>query len=284
MTTTLFNRAAAALLVLCLGAGSALAETLEFEGRVEAVHHAELASHLNGIITEIAFEGGEEVQAGDPLITLDPAEFELAVTQAEALLASARAQLNLAEQEAGRVRDLSSRGVATEARRDAAEATLSVARAETKMAEAELERARLDLTRTVIGAPISGFVSRPMAAVGTFVEAEAGPPLATIVQLDPALVAYRVPYAVRLETMEKSAASSLEELFGRITLRLVLPNGQAYPLTSQPRFTDATIDPESGALTIWARFDNPNLILRPGMKLTVLSDIALPNQEEVPVQ
>ena len=96
MTTTLFNRAAAALLVLCLGAGSALAETLEFEGRVEAVHHAELASHLNGIITEIAFEGGEEVQAGDPLIMLDPAEFELAVAQAKALLASASAQLTLA--------------------------------------------------------------------------------------------------------------------------------------------------------------------------------------------
>ncbi len=274
----------AALLALLLGATPALADTLEFQGRVEAVHYAELASHLNGIITEIAFEGGEEVEAGDPLITLDPAEFELAVAHAKALLASARAELTLAEQEARRVRDLSGRGVATDARRDAAEATLAVARAGTLMAEAELERARLDLSRTVIAAPISGFVSRPMAAVGTFVEAEAGPPLGVIVQLDPALVAYQVPYAVRLESMEKSGAGSLEELFGRITLRLVLPNGQTYPLTAQPRFTDATIDPESGELTIWARFDNPNLILRPGMQLTVLSDIAVPEREGLPVQ
>lgn len=276
--------APAVLLALLLGVAPALGETLEFEGRVEAAHHAALASYLNGIITEIAFEGGEDVAAGDPLITLNPAEFELAVAEAKAALARAQAYETLAEQEATRVRNLSSRGVATEARQDAAEAELAVARSETSMAEAALARAELDLQRTVIPAPISGFVSRPMTSVGTFVEAEAGPPLGVIVQLDPALVAYRVPYAVRLQTLEKSGAKTLEELFQHITLRLVLPNGQAYPLTSQPHFTDTTIDPETGDLTLWAHFDNPNSILRPGMRLTVLSDIPVQEDVDLPVQ
>ena len=266
-------KAPAVLLAFLLGAAPALGETLEFEGRVEAAHHAALYSHLNGIITEIAFEGGEEVKVGDPLITIDPAEFELAVAEAKAALERARANQTLAQQQATRVRDLSGRGIATEARHDVAEAELAVARAETLMAEAALERAELDLQRTVIPAPIAGFVSRPMALVGTFVEAEAGPPLGLIVQLDPALVAYQVPYAVRLETMEKSGAKTLDELFQHITLELVLPNGQAYPSTARPRFTDATVDPETGDLTLWAHFDNPNWILRPGMRLTVLSNI-----------
>ena len=274
----------AVLLALLLGATPTLGETLEFEGRVEALHHAALASHLNGIITEIAFEGGEEVAVGDPLITIDPAEFELAVAEATSALARARAYETLAEQEAIRVRNLSSRGVATDARQDATEAELAIARAETSMAEAVLQRAELDLERTAIAAPISGFVSRPMASVGTFVEAEAGPPLAVIVQLDPALVAYRVPYAVRLETMEKSGAKTLDELFQHITLELVLPNGQAYPSTARPRFTDTTIDPETGDLTLWAHFDNPDRILRPGMRLKVLSTIPVREGSGLPVQ
>ena len=276
--------APAVLLALLLGAAPALGETLEFEGRVEALHHAALASHLNGIITEIVFEGGEKVAVGDPLITIDPAEFELAVAEATSALARARAYETLAEQEAIRVRNLSSRGVATDARQDATEAELAIARAETSMAEAVLQRAELDLKRTIITAPISGFVSRPMASVGTFVEAEAGPPLAVIVQLDPALVTYRVPYAVRLETMEKSGAKTLDELFQHITLELVLPNGQAYPSTARPRFTDTTIDPETGDLTLWAHFDNPNWILRPGMRLKVLSTIPVREGSGLPVQ
>ncbi len=276
--------ASAALLALLLGAAPALGETLEFEGRVEAAHHAALYSHLNGIIIEIAFEGGEEVKAGDPMITIDPAEFKLAVAEAKAALARARANQTLAEQQANRVRDLSGRGVATEARQDVAEAELAVARAETMMAQAALERAELDLRRTAIPAPIAGFVSRPMALVGTFVEAEAGPPLGIIVQLDPALVAYQVPYAVRLETMEKSGVKTLDELFQHITLRLVLPNGQAYPSTARPRFTDATVDPETGDLTLWAHFDNPNGILRPGMALTVLSEVPQSAGADVPAQ
>ncbi len=280
----MLKTAPAALLALLLGTVPALGEALEFKGRVEAAHHATLYSHLDGIITAIAFEGGEEVTAGDPLITVDAAKFKLAVAEAKAALARARANQTLAEQQEARVGDLSGRGVATEARHDAAKAELAVAHAEALMAETALEGAELDLKRTTIRAPISGFVSRPMTSVGTFVEAEAGPPLGIIVQLDPALVAYQVPYSVRLETMERSGAKTLDELFQHITLRLVLPNGQAYPLTAQPRFADATVDPETGDLTIWAHFDNPNGILRPGMSLTVLSEVPQQAGADAPAQ
>ncbi len=48
--------------------------------------------------------------------------------------------------------------------------------------------------------------------IGAFVEAQAGVPLAEIVQLDPALVAYEVPYGVRLDALERSGVASLKEL------------------------------------------------------------------------
>ncbi len=260
-------------LVLLASSPTTRAQPLEFEGQVEALQQGQLSSRLNGAITEILFRGGERVEVGEPLIALDAAELELAAAMAEAEVARAAAQLSLADQEADRARQLSARGIATDVRLETAEAALGTAEAEMTMAEVALERARLDLERSVIRSPIAGFVSRPMVAVGAFVEAEAGPPLATIVQLEPVLIAYQVPYAVRLASMEQSGAATLDELFGRITLQLVLPDGEVYPHGSAPDFASATVDPDTGALTIWAPFDNPDAILRPGMRLTVLSTI-----------
>ncbi|MEM8811027.1 MAG: efflux RND transporter periplasmic adaptor subunit [Pseudomonadota bacterium] len=247
------------------------AEPLRFEGRVEAMRNAELSSRLNGVIAEIAFEGGESVVAGDPLITLDPADFEIAVKVAEAELARVRAGRTLAEAESERAERLSERGVAAEAQLQAAEAALAVATADVTAAEAALARAKLDLSRTVIRAPMDGLVSRPLIAVGAFVEAEAGPPLGRIVQLDTVLVAYRVPYAVRMATMKEAGAPNLQTLFERIDLALVLPDDSTHPHRSKPRFADAALDPETGEAIIWAEFSNPDGVLRPGMNVTVLS-------------
>ena len=148
-----------------------------------------------------------------------------------------------------------------------------MARAGEQAAEAALDSAWLDFEDTLIRAPIAGLVSRPSAATGGFVEAKAGPPLATIVQIDPVLVAYEVPYADRLTAMEGAAASTVDELLQRIDIRLVLPNGEPYPLTSRPAFAEATVQPNSGTLTVWAEIANPDLILRPGMPVHVISTI-----------
>lgn len=71
---------------------------------------------------------------------------------------------------------------------------------------AERIRAALDLEHTVSRAPITSQVSRPNLAVGQFLEAEAGPPLATIVALDPVLVAYDAPCADRLASLSQTGA------------------------------------------------------------------------------
>lgn len=110
--------------------------------------------------------------------------------------------------------------------------------------------------------------------IGAFVEAQAGVPLAEIVQLDPALVAYEVPYGVRLDALERSGVASLKELFATVILRLVLPGGRGYPETGRPRFASADVDPDTGALTTWAEIANPDGVLRPGMRVRVLPHVA----------
>lgn len=263
----------ALLLALALVAPAAATDApFIFEGRVEAGREAVLSSRLNGVVAKILFEGGEAVAAGDPLIRLDDADAKLDLAAAEAALAEAVATQDLARQADDRANALRARGVTAEGAAEDAAAALARADAALKAAEVDLARATLAMERTVIRAPISGLVGRPLTAVGAFLEAEAGPPLARIVSLDPVTVAYAVPYERRLAVMAETGATSVDALFERIALTLVLPSGD-YGHESRPHSASAEIDAE-GALTVRADFANPDHVLRPGLAVTIHARIA----------
>jgi membrane fusion protein (multidrug efflux system) len=260
-------------LAAALAAAPVLAEPLVFRGEVEAAERAVLSTRIDGVVAEILFEGGERVVADQPLIRLDPADAELALAAAEARLAEARAVLAGAERRAARQEQLAERGVAADAQVGPARTARAAAEATVALAEAERDRAALDLRRAVIRAPIAGYVSRPAVSVGAFLEAEAGPPLAEIIALDPVVVAYRAPYADRLAALEATGAETVSELLAGVRLTLRLPGDRLYGVASTPHAASAEIDAETGAVTVWARFPNPDALLRPGMFVEVLSEI-----------
>lgn len=264
---------AAALLAAPLGAS---AETMVFQGRVEAARQAALAARVDGVVAEILFAAGDEVTAGQPMIRMDPADAELALAVAEARLARARAELDGARREAARQESLAERGISPDAVVGPARTARAAAEAEARLAEAERDRAALDLERTIIRAPISGLVSSPQVVVGQFLEAEARPPLAMVVSLDPVLVGYDAPYADRLATLKRSGAADVDALLARIRLSLRLPGDALYAHEAIPHTASPTVDPNTGAVRVWARFDNPDRLLRPGMAVTVFSDLEEP--------
>ncbi|MEM9010177.1 MAG: efflux RND transporter periplasmic adaptor subunit [Pseudomonadota bacterium] len=248
-------------------------DVLRFDGRVEPLQRVIVANHLDGIVDEVLFSGGETVAAGDVLIVIDPKSFEIAVDRAGAALAEAEAELRLAEDIAARAAELLARGPGTEVAKIQAELARDAAAARVAAYQAELANAVLDLDRTRIEAPISGQIGRPLVAPGTFVEAEAGTELGEIVTLDPVLVAYAVPWSDRVAAMQATGSETIEELFEQIVLTLTLPSGAAYPHEGQPRFESAEIDRENGALTTWGEFPNPDGLLVPGLAVGVLAHI-----------
>ncbi|KZY34113.1 efflux transporter periplasmic adaptor subunit [Roseovarius sp. HI0049] len=262
------------LLALLLAlAQPGIAEPLVFEGRIEASERAVLSSRLNGVVAEILFEGGERVTAGQPLIRLDPTDATIALEIAEARLAAAQARFDGASRRAARQEEMHERGIAADSTLGPARTDSAMAGAELALAKAEQRRAVLDVERTVIRAPISGLVSPPSVSVGAFLEAEAAPPLATIVAFDPAVVAYRAPYDARLNSLEATGARTVADLLDGIRVQLRLPGDRVYPGEATPHATSAEVDAETGTVTVWARFPNPDALLRPGMGVTVLSDI-----------
>ncbi|MEO0679162.1 MAG: efflux RND transporter periplasmic adaptor subunit [Pseudomonadota bacterium] len=252
------------------------AEPLLYPGRVEAARQAALSTRINGVVSEVLFSGGDEVSQGQPLIRLDPVDAQLDLAAAEAALARATAELQGAERAATRQQRLAERGISPDAVVGPAITARAAAQAAVRLAEAHRDRAAMDLERTIIRAPIGGLISPAQVIVGQFIEAEAGPPLATIVDLDPVLVAYDAPYSDRLALLSASNAASVDALLARIRVELALPGGRTYPIDSAPHTAGPTVDADTGTVRVWAYFDNPDRLLRPGMAVTVRSHVDAP--------
>ncbi|MEM6440971.1 MAG: efflux RND transporter periplasmic adaptor subunit [Pseudomonadota bacterium] len=265
--------AVAALIAALLTPIAQASDPLVYQGRVEAARQAALSTRIDGVVADILFNGGDEVEEGQPLIRLDPVDAELALAVAEAEVARAQAELAGARRDAARQESLAERGISPDAVVGPARTARAAAEAALRLAEAERRRAALDLDRTVIRAPLGGLISAADVIVGQFLEAEAGPPLAVIVDLEQVLVAYDAPYADRLALLGRTGAETVDDLLARIRVELSLPGDRLHALAATPHTASPTVDAETGAVRVWAVFDNPDRLLRPGMAVTVRSHV-----------
>lgn len=248
-------------------------EALEqkFDGIVVPHLWVQVVPQIHGVISRILFEPGQRVSKGDVLFDIDPGDLAIDVRIAQAELDESSARVGLAEDAAGRQRELLKKNSTAKQAAEQSEADVQIARAIDARNQAALAKARLALSRTHVTAPISGIVGRPHVAPGAFVEPTTGTVLAEIAQLDPILVSLSVPYNERERDLEKAGTSNPEELFKRITLSLELPSGRIYEHSGKPEYQGSEIDQTTGVLTVWAEFPNPDQVLLPGLKVRVIS-------------
>lgn len=141
-------------------------------GIVNAKYETELVSQVNGEIIYLsdAFVRGGFVKKGDILAKIDPSDYEAALTDAEANLASARATLvqekaygKVAAEEWKRIKD----GVPTELSLRKPQLAQELARLNSS--EAGLKRAKRNLERTLIKAPYDALIENRNIGLGSYV-------------------------------------------------------------------------------------------------------------------
>lgn len=241
-----------------------------YPGRIEALNRADVSNEVASVISEIHFKPGQLVRAGDKLFTLDSTDFELALETQRVNVLRTQATLKSAAQDFSRLRKLKIRGSATGVqvlKAEVAQAFADAVRAET---QADLKAAQINLERTVIRAPITGVISPANVSVGTYVKIGRGP-LASIVQLDRVRLSYQVPYVARIEQLDINNLLFPDSLLARVILTVKITDTWYYPLTTTPINVSSKVDYASGTITVWAELDNPKGLLRPGMRVTVLS-------------
>ena len=250
------------------------AETLEFEGRIEAATQAYVYSRVEGRLAAVHVVAGQQVAAGQVLAHLQDDLARLAVEAAEAELMRAEALVSQATAQRARAERLSQSGAGSGVRLEDAGTDLALAEAERRAAQVALEQARTALADTEIRAPVAGFIEAPRAVPGAILEFDAGiPPLFEIVQLDPVRVVYAVPYGERLAQLDRTGAPTAQALLDRVRLELLMDDGLVLAKDVRPGGTSVRVDIESGTLDVWADIPNSKGLLRPGMTLTVRSTI-----------
>jgi multidrug efflux system membrane fusion protein len=248
-------------------------------GEVKAVASAAIRPEVSGLLQQVHFKEGQQVAAGQLLLSLDPAEFQAALRQAsanrqraEAGVLQARAdtrraatQARSARVRAERYRKLGSLGAVSNDQQDqflseaeAQEATAASSRSSIASAQANVAAARaaeatalLQLQRTRIRSPISGRAGQLRVTVGNYVRDQENTPLLVVNSFSPINVDFAVPQRL------------LGEIRQGLAVELEAPGGGPGP---RGRITsiDNTVDPSTGTTRIKSSFANGNQQLVPG--------------------
>jgi membrane fusion protein, multidrug efflux system len=233
--------------------------TTELPGRSTPYQVAEIRPQVGGIVRERLFTEGGEVAAGELLYRIDPATYEAALESARAALARAEANAEAARVKAERYAELVKiKAVSTQAYDDAV-AAHKQAQAEVASARAAVTAARIDLDRTEVKAPIAGRIGRSSVTAGALVTANQEQALATVQQLDPIYVDL-TQSGTELMQMRIQGSNG-----GETPVRLVFEDGTDYAHEGRLAFSEVTVDPGTGSVTLRAVVPNPDQQLLPGM-------------------
>jgi RND family efflux transporter MFP subunit len=240
-----------------------LVEWTEFTGRFEATQRVEVRARVQGYLNSIDFRDGQMVDKGDLLFVIDPRPFEVAFDRAKADLASAQAQVKLADLEFQRVEDLVKSPAFSRANYDQRRQEKEAAQASLMAAQAAMANARLDLDYTRITAPIAGRLSDRRVDIGNLVTEETL--LTTIVSLNPIYFVFDMNEADFLGYQRAVLSGELPSTRERSTIvKLKLVDEDDWSREGRMNFVDNVVDEATGTVRARAEVLNPDHLIVPG--------------------
>ena len=239
-------------------------------GRLSAYRSADVRARVAGVLLERTYEEGRDVAEGDILFRIDPAPLRAALGAAEAALAQAQATYTNARINAERGRELAPKNYISRADLDNLEAAERSGAAAVQQSRAAVTSARINLEYATVRAPIAGRAGKQQVTEGALVGQGAATLLTTIEQIDPLYVNFSMGLAEMAELRREQAEGSVDLAgTGKASLRIVLPGGVEYPHEGTVDFSDTSVDPATGAVSLRAQVANPDLNLLPGAFVTL---------------
>jgi multidrug efflux system membrane fusion protein len=232
-------------------------------GTVTPFNTVSLTARVAGQIAKVEYQEGQIVHVGDPLVEIDPAPFQAAVTQAEGQLARDQAQLDLAKINLQRDTDLLKKGVISKQEFDTQTATDHQSEGAVKLDQGNLDQAKVNLAYCHITSPIDGRVGLRLVDPGNIVQANGATPLVVITQLQPISVEFNVAEDSVPEIMQAMHGGQQPEVdaYDRANVKK-LATGKVESFNSQ-------IDNTTGTLRVRATFKNDDGVLFPNQFVNV---------------
>ena len=248
----------------------AVALATELPGRLEASRVAQVRARAAGILQKRLFKEGSDVKAGQALFLIDPAPYQASAASAQATLARAQANVTQATAQAERYKPLMEANAISKQDYINAVASQKSAEADVAAAKAAVQTAQINLGYASVTSPIAGRIGRALVTEGALVGQGEATQLAVVQQINPMYVNFtqsttdvlRLRKAVEGGQFKRAGADGA-------SVRVVLEDGSDYGQPGKLLFSDLTVDPTSGQITLRAEVPNAAGILLPGMYVRV---------------
>ena len=242
-------------------------QSVELSGRTTAFEISEVRPQTSGVVLKRLFTEGSYVREGQALYEIDSRTNRASLDSSRAALTRQQAQLNVLRVKEGRYRQLVGSNAISKQEYDDIVAQVKLAEADVAATQAEVRNAEINLGYSTVRAPISGQTNRSTVTAGALVTASQAEPLVTIQRLDPIYVDINQSSAELLRLRQQLSQGSLNSS-NNTKVKLKLEDGSYYPVEGRLAFSDASVNPETGTVTLRAVFPNSNHLLLPGMFAT----------------
>lgn len=258
----------------------------DLPGRLEPYRVAQVGARVAGILQKRQFVEGSDVKAGQVLFQIDNAPYRASLESAQATLAQAQANLAQAASTAKRYKPLVEANAISKQDYDVAVANEKAAQAQVAAGKAAVTNASINLGYAAVTAPISGRIGRALVTEGALVGQGQVTELAVIQQINPLYVNVTQSSSEVLRMREALNSGKLAKAGNNAAkVKVYTDDGKEYGQEGKLLFTDLTVDPTTGQVSLRAELPNPDGMLLPGMYVRVhIEEAQVDNAVLIPQQ
>jgi multidrug efflux system membrane fusion protein len=236
-------------------------------GRVTSPATVSVRPQVTGSILRVHFIDGQMLKAGDVLFTIDPRPFEVALEQARAAHAEAKAKADSAGEQARRYESVARTGSVSKDEVSTLRATAKAAEATAMVAAAAVKGAELQLEYCQIRSPIVARAGKALVTAGNVVTANQTE-MVVLNQTAPVEVTFAVAEQ-HLPAIQRAVAA------GRPQVTVRTSGAERKEAVGELTFVDNTVKPTTGTLELKASFANEPQVLWPGQFVGLRVQIGL---------
>ncbi len=254
--------------VVTIGSQNAETQTT-YPASIKGIQDVEIRPKVSGFITKLCVQEGQAVKAGQLLFVIDNTTYQAAVHQAQAALNSAKAQLNTSKLTFENSKKLFEKNVIGSYELQTAQNTFENAKAAVAQAQAALASARETLGFCYVKSPANGVIGSLPYKVGALVSASSPDALTTVSDVATVEVYFSVNEKDILN-MTKDVGGIHAAISDYPAVKLQLADGTMYNQLGKVVKVSGVINQATGAVSMIARFPNPDRLLKSGASGTVI--------------
>ena len=230
----------------------------QYTGTTKAKSDQDVKARVSGVLKRIYFKDGQKVVKGQKLFMIEQDEYIATRDAARAKKAQDEASLRLANADVARYEPLVKEGLAPRAILEQYQAQQASLKAAIAGDVAQIKKAELELSYTMVRAPIDGRVSARMVDIGNLVGQGESTLLTTIMSIDP-IYAYFSPSQKDMVVLQKYSKKEKPDAFIEVRGRM-----DTLRLNGYVDFKNNQVDQSTSTISMRATINNPDGKLLPG--------------------